>query len=323
MSNNIPIFLASDDNYAPFVATTIASVCYNTDSNIDFYVLDSGISIFNKKRIENLKENFKNFTIEFIKVDSNEVFKGFRDMGYFTIAMYNRFLIPLLKLDLDKVIYMDVDIVVLGDIAELYNTDLENYIIGAVEDETEETAVVLKNKKFIQRKINIGIEKNPYFNSGVILINCKKWRENDMTNKLFDIEKQHHNAIEYPDQDILNIAFSSNYKHLDRKFNFVNWYADHNHTKTEPLLRHFSGGGDCKPWRSNKSKNSNEFWYFAEMTSFYAGLHESYMASLVAKKGKIIYKLFGIIPFIKVKNTNYRSRYYLFEVIPLMVVREK
>ena len=49
---NIPIFLASNDGYAPFIATTIASICYNTQSFIEFYILDSGISNFKKKQIE-------------------------------------------------------------------------------------------------------------------------------------------------------------------------------------------------------------------------------------------------------------------------------
>ena len=66
---NIPIFLSSDNNYAPFVATTMVSILANTNSFIEFYVLDGGITSENVEKIQSLKNNFKNFSIEFIKID--------------------------------------------------------------------------------------------------------------------------------------------------------------------------------------------------------------------------------------------------------------
>ena len=66
---NIPIFLSSDNNYAPFVATTIASICDNTKSFVEVYVLDGGITEENQEKISALKDVFKNFSIEFIKID--------------------------------------------------------------------------------------------------------------------------------------------------------------------------------------------------------------------------------------------------------------
>ena len=64
---NIPIFLPSDNNYAPFLATTVVGILKNTKSFIDFYVLDSGISEENQEKIRSLKNFFPNFSIEFIK----------------------------------------------------------------------------------------------------------------------------------------------------------------------------------------------------------------------------------------------------------------
>ena len=91
VKNSIPIFLASNDKYAPFVATTIASVCYNTKSFCEFYILDSGISNLNKKRIELLKEKFNNFSIEYLKVDLNK-FDGFKSADYISLDTYQDFL---------------------------------------------------------------------------------------------------------------------------------------------------------------------------------------------------------------------------------------
>ena len=121
---NIPIFLAADDNYAPFVATTIASVCDKTDSFVDFYILDGGISLENKEIILNVKKYFKNFSIEFIKINAEEQFKNFQTITHLTLAAYNRLLIPILKPNLKKVIYLDVDVIVMDDISELYKEAL-------------------------------------------------------------------------------------------------------------------------------------------------------------------------------------------------------
>ena len=68
MKNNIPIFLPSDNNYAPYLATCIVSLCENTNSFLDLYILDGGMNDENKKIIESLKDKFKNFSIEFLNI---------------------------------------------------------------------------------------------------------------------------------------------------------------------------------------------------------------------------------------------------------------
>ena len=134
---NIPIFLSSDNNYAPYAAAAIASVCDNTKSFVDFYILDSGISDENKAKIEKLKEQFPNFSVEYIKADTEKLFAEIEyknQSKYISMATYNRFLIPYIKPELEKVIYLDVDLIVTLDIAELYDIDLSGYSIAAVYD---------------------------------------------------------------------------------------------------------------------------------------------------------------------------------------------
>ena len=98
---NIPIFLSSDNNYAPFVATTIASICDNTKSFCDFYILDGGIEEENKEKICQLKTLFNNFSIEFINIKNS--IKNFSTSDrYPSNTMYARFLIPLLKPDINR-----------------------------------------------------------------------------------------------------------------------------------------------------------------------------------------------------------------------------
>ena len=97
---SIPVFLASDDNYAPFVASTIASICSHTKSFCDFYILDGGISEKNKEKICKLKEQFDNFFIEFLFVDLEKEFKNivYKNAGsYISLSTYKVLGIPVYR----------------------------------------------------------------------------------------------------------------------------------------------------------------------------------------------------------------------------------
>ena len=255
-NNNIPIFLSSDNNYAPFVATTMASVCYNTKSFIEFYILDSGISSENKEKILQLKKEFNNFSIEFLKLDSDKEFEGMNyDKDYITLSTYNRLLISKLKPSIKKYIYLDVDIIVNDDIEKLYSEPLDNYILGAVEDFNSEQ----RNRDFID-------SKHTYFNAGVLLVNNELWSKNDVTNTLFELEKKYRNSLVFADQDLLNKYFECNYKILDKTYNVIE------PTGNNYIIRHYAGY--LKPWyidetiQSDMVKNSNLFWKYAHKTQF-------------------------------------------------------
>ncbi len=287
MHDNIPIFLASNDKYAPFVATTIASVCYNTKSFCNFYVLDSGISNLNKKRIELLKEKFNNFSIEYLKVDLNK-FKNFQLLAHISLDTYSRFFIPILKPELDKVIYIDVDVSVLGDIKELYNVDLKDHFLGAT---PEYYAIDCQMR--VAKNLDIKYNKNKqFFNAGILLINSKKWRENNITDKLFEIQNKYNNVLEYGDQDVLIKEFYEDYIELDSRFNLLSgqlvYKSDFskevedevNRAIKSPIIRHFETSN--KPWLTNENfyggdlQNFNDFWFFAEMTNFHKNILFNY-----------------------------------------------
>ena len=252
----IPIFLSSDNNYAPFAATTIASICDNTKSFCDFYILDDGISDENKEKICKLKKQFDNFTVEFIQIKTDKYFKNFITESYITMATYYRLIIADLFTHLNKVLYIDVDIIAKGDISELYKTDLGESILGAVRDQGD--------KQYIDKlKENIEMDdSSSYFNAGVLLINLKKWREQNITQKLFEIEKKYHGKLLCNDQDILNKFFENNYKELPVCFNSML-------TAKNAIIRHFYSR--IKPWHVLESLCVNEyeefrlFWHYAKL----------------------------------------------------------
>lgn len=264
---NIPVFLASDNNYAPFVASTIASMCDNTKSFIDFYILDAGITVENQEKIANLKDKFNNFAIEFIKIDVENEFKDFFTSGHISLAAYNRFLIPILKPELKKAIYTDIDIIVKGDIAELYNEDLKGYRLAAAWEE------FFEHNMNIERKKRLGLsDTHNYFNSGILIIDCEKWRENNITEKLLEIAVRKHDILNGHDQDVLNIYFEDSYLSLAPKYCYLTEYYKFGTSPDDMVIRHYSR---IKPWFISPEiedvchTDHNLFWRYAKMTDLY------------------------------------------------------
>ena len=264
--NNIPVFLPSDNNYVPYLATCMVSILSNTTSFIDFYILDSGITEENKKKIVEIKKQFHNFSIEFLYIDTNKEFEDMVTSDWINKSGYNRFLIPNLKPSLNKVIYIDSDTIVLQDIALLYNESLDNYAIGAIFNE---------NRREFNFDTKIPMELSSdyrYFNAGVLLIDVQKWIENDIVKKLFDIEKKYRNVIPHADESVLNKCFDKNYKILDLKYNVIDWDFYNNEVK-EIVVRHFATKN--KPWMLNVEdadkfiNNASDFWKYAKQTCFY------------------------------------------------------
>ena len=275
----IPVFVCSDENYAPFVAITALSICLNTSEQIDLYVIDCGIKDETKNKVEQVTRICNNLDVHWLALSLEEYFSDFIALGHISKAAYGRFLIPLLNTDLKKVIYSDIDVIYCGDISELYRQDLKGMALGAVpgldRKSTSKVAASLKRLGLSQNHI--------YFESGLLLIDSDQWRTKGITNKLFETEKQIRDRLLYVDQDILNYYFECNYCPLNEKFSvtsprakkFIDWRG----RLENCTMRHFEG--PRKPWLVHplwperfKSNNigRNLFWHYARMTPFYQEL---------------------------------------------------
>jgi|GEM_PF-40378 len=268
--NKIPVFLASDENYAPYCATTILSILDHTKSFVDFYILDGGIEVKTKEIIENLCEKQNNCSIEFIKIDL-ELFKDFPVTHHFSPDIFSRYLIPRLKINLKKVIYSDVDVIFLGDIEKLYNEDLDKYSVGAVPD----------FKDLPDHKKIFGIaNSHHYFCSGLLLIDCDAWRKENITARLFEKTVEFKDSLIFPDLDVLNIVFENNYKKLDYSYCVMAHVADEMRifsvqTKRaieNPSIIHYSSG--AKPWNNLDVEFFYLFWSYAKKTPLFESLFD-------------------------------------------------
>lgn len=294
MKNTYEIFFASDNNYAQHLVVAIASILENSaqEDFFNFYILDSNISEENKNIIKNLS-SIKDFYIEFIEVNE-DLFKNCPQIcERFPRSVYFRYLIPLIKPNLEKVLYLDSDIVILDSLKELWNIDLEDYYCVAVED-------LNKNSSKIDAK---RLDVESYFNSGVLLINNKKWVEESITDTLFqNTEKlNEENNLIWPDQDVLNYTFKNKVIFANPKYNFqqsgfrkplISKYSKKQlaEAKENIVILHFSN--NYKPWNSNKQNESfEEYWNALKLTNFWDEKQKNKYYEL--KKGYISLDLFG------------------------------
>ena len=249
---NIPVFLPSDNNYAPFVATTMVSILENTNAHIDFYILDSGIAKENEEKIRTVEGDY---SIEFLKIDIEKFFAGFQICGHLNASTYNRLLIAELKKGLKKSIYLDTDMIIELDIEELFNIELEGFPLAAAREPSNKS-----NIDFMKKPLDLS-ENSTYFSAGMLLIDNEKWK--NIFPEFIVVYQQYKDKLQYADQDILNIYFENDVKILPDRYN-SRYMLD------VPYIMHYAG--KIKPWHINPSYENKDvqlFWKYAKLTPFY------------------------------------------------------
>lgn len=204
----IHIALCTDKHYAKACLACVVSIFEN---NKDVSIF---IHIITKKLPEEFQEYFNKISkkynqgIEIITI-STEHFSHLKISNRFREAIYYRFLIPDL-INAKKVLYLDSDTIIVNSIKDLWKTDLDNFACGVIEDQACDDIR-------IHNRIEID---DPYFNSGVLLINTKYWKENNINQKLTDFIYTNPEKCVYPDQDALNIILNKKIKFLPYRYNF-------------------------------------------------------------------------------------------------------
>lgn len=208
-SDMMHICVSSDDNYAQHLGVTLVSVLSsNPQSNFFFHVLDGGISADNKQKIEKLKKKYS-FELEFIRMDEKEFGNCvIPKETHFTLPAYYRLKIPSLFPDLERVLYLDVDLIVKGDLRPLYHADLKNNWFGMIEDHYA--------KESVDR---LALNHGRYFNSGVTLFNIRQLNEDGFADKSFDFINNHFEKIIFVDQDVINVVADGRILALPEKYN--------------------------------------------------------------------------------------------------------
>ena len=329
---NIPIFLASDDKYAPYMAMTMASVLQNTNSGIDFYILDGGISEKNKDLVRQTIQVYPSYKkCEYIKMDASLV-KDFPDIQHFSLNTYFRYFIADLKPKLTKALYLDCDMIICGDIAELYNVDVSEYGIAAVPYICDDDKYSKSGhyKWVTAQKSMLNMQPSSlYFNAGLLLMNLQYIRKNNLKQQFINKTTELKDIITCPDQDVLNIIFENKYKILPLKYNIVvditsdlldvDKYVKK--FKNSCFVIHYTGGHGMRPWLGGKIL-AKYFWNVAKKTPYFRFLKQQSKENIrFNNPQKRIYILGIPVLFIKSKPSCTKVR--LFNIIPIISIKKK
>lgn len=274
----VPIFYASDDNYLPYLAVSLESLKKNADKNYryEIYILNAGVAGEYAKRVQKYAD--ERFSVTFVDVTEKleEVKRSLQLRDYYTGATYYRIFIAGMFPQYDKALYLDGDTVILGDIAKLYNTNIHDNFVGAVTDGVVSSAEVFKR----YTKEVLGIEANRYFNAGVLVMNLKKFREEDFYGQFRDLLMEYKFSVAQ-DQDYLNVLCKDKVQYLDKTWNTMPIGGE----KTRlPALVHYNL--TAKPWRYASIPYAGQFWKIAEQNEFAEELRKEFGGYTVSKREK-------------------------------------
>ena len=262
----IPIFYAIDDGYAKFVAVSIRSLIMNANNNYnyDINVIYENLSEENAQKLKSLEtDNVKIILTEMnqnLNMITDKLGNRLREYT-FTLTIFFRLFIPVMFPKYDKCIYVDADTVISDDISRLYNEDLGDNYLGCIVDKSTIDNEILAS--YFEEVV--GIPRDKYINSGVLLMNSKKLRELKIDEKFLDLYTKYGFDVIAPDQDYIN---SMCYGHIKYLSDIYDAMPNPNNKEVEnPVIIHYNLF--LKPWQYENVQYYDYFWKYAKSTPFY------------------------------------------------------
>lgn len=240
--NQVSVVYICDEYYVMPTCVSIQSIFQNKKNSVyNIYILGVNLSEKSIKVIESI--NLKDINVKLFVLD-NKYDRINTEHVYVSKAALFKFDIPNILPDLDKVLYLDSDTIVRNDLFKFFDMDISEYYAAVVKDLT--SLYVFKDNE------RVGTET--YFNSGMMLLNLKNLRADNIPEKLLEY-KLNSKSVKYMDQDCFNVVLSSKLKFLPSDYNYMtsneNLYVNNicKQTVKDPLIIHFTPE---KPWKQNK-----------------------------------------------------------------------
>ena len=244
------IALGADLHYLDKVETVIKSVSVH-NHRVKFYVFNDDLPsewfLLMRNRLKVIGSEIVN-----VKKTAHNLRDFHLPNAILSYAAFFRYFIAD-EVQEDRVLYLDSDTIVNANLDDLFTLDLQGYAIAAVQDFNHEGWLTT-------------------FNSGVMLIDAKKWREKNSTQSLLELTAQHHEHV-YGDQGILNMYFGDQWLHLDKEYNFMvgldqflhlsgnrEWYQSDYYGDYEPKIIHYTT--EYKPWTHLTLTRFRKLWWF-------------------------------------------------------------
>jgi lipopolysaccharide biosynthesis glycosyltransferase len=289
MNRTLHILFAANDNYSMPTYVTMYSILAHIDPacKVHFHIIDIGFREESKQKIICNLSKFKK-DIEFsFHTPEPERFEMLPQVQHFGLDVYFRLnLDTLLPKNIERILYLDSDIIVQQDISHLLDYDMKDNVIGAVRDYC--LTDIGDGLPIPCEQLGIPFD-TPYLNAGVLLIDVKKWREQNITQKIIDTLLKFRKYIHHADQDGLNLILYKSRCILDSIYNVHTYFFNINNWRMtdfrkiiisetvflekNAILSHFIGP---KPWSQKRidRKDTRLFWHYLYKSGYYS--HSEY-----------------------------------------------
>ena len=260
--DHIPIFFSTDDNYIPYLDVAIASLIENADRSYQYriVVFHTGLKTENTEKIKRREQ--PGFLIDFTDIsrDVESIKARLKNVYHFSVVTYYRLFIASLFPQYDKVLYLDCDLVVLGDVSKLYHVELGDNILGAAPEQ-----FVQNTKEFrLYAETALGVDPDTYVNAGVLLMNLKEFRKHGIEHAFTELITAYDFDLLDPDQAYLNYLCHGKIHVLPNGWN------------KEPMPLACEGEKNIvhyalykKPWQYDDVIDGEYFWQYARLSPFY------------------------------------------------------
>lgn len=263
----IPVFFAIDDNYAPFFTVALTSLLDNASHDYFYkiYVLTTSLRREYAERlrfiVDDMSADYASIDFVSVREEMEKSSGNFHLRHYYSRETYCRIFIPRVFPQYDKVIYLDSDIVVTGDISELYDTDLGDNLVAAANEEVMFDYEVFGN--YVEKAL--GVDRHDYFSAGVLLINAKVYREEKIEEKFINLMNNFKFRVTQ-DEDYLNVLCKDRVVKLNIGWN-KSAYKTEGFDEKELKLIHYKI--NWKPWHYDNILYEDYFWKYAKETFLY------------------------------------------------------
>lgn len=264
----IPIFFAVDDNYAPYLGVALRSMLANADSRFFYriHVLITSLSDDNKAKLLSEQRENSRITFDDISAHVGRIASELHMRDYYSAATYFRIFIGGIYPEYDRVLYLDSDLVFVGDIAKMYNTDIGVNLVGAV----REDVMAMEDVFGRYADVVVGVPREKYFNAGILLIDLDRYRALGMEERFISLLRQRKFTVAQ-DQDYLNLLCRDMVYYFDPSWNHTSVRGALNDGRT-PNIVHYKM--DWKPWHYDGVLFEELFWEYADACAFAEDIRE-------------------------------------------------
>lgn len=285
----LPVVLASDNAFVPHLAALMLSLidAVRAGGGLDLIILDGGISGYNRHLLEHLFRANTTAASRLSFIDCEPLYRDIPTHMHFTTPTFYRLSLCRLLPRYSRVVYLDCDTIVLGDLWELWRVDLGGAAAAAVPDlimkcmvkhdvVSTENSGGLPAGEYLRRKVFAGGSVDGYFQAGVMLFDLERLKELDLEARAErDLASE---VYWFVDQDVLNKHLAGRVKYLDTAWNCVsvadtllsqigdaNWVEKIKEDIAAPKLIHYAGH-EAKPWNNRAASMAGPYWHYALRT---------------------------------------------------------